>query len=224
MISTTRRASGLLALKAADAILWTLLYALLESNKKYFFRLILLFLSLHIPGVVLNAVGDLTETNNLAVPRSQLDTELGYPCTWDFQRDIPETANVNPGLLEIVDAYITLARTVGVFIWTAHVFVKRFQLKRPSGNLSRVLMNEGGLYYLSSAAVALILAVITRPNSRRADSYQILPCLQSITVLLADRLLLGLRRSQDPGTQKTLSGLVFNFDNRQSEESDVEDS
>lgn len=78
----------------------------------------------------------------------------------------------------------------GVFIWTAHVFVKRFQLKRPSGNLSRVLMNEGGLYYLSSAgttcrtscvatcvadlhpslAVALILAVITRPNSRVSAS------------------------------------------------------
>ncbi|TEB21718.1 hypothetical protein FA13DRAFT_1741653 [Coprinellus micaceus] len=136
---------------SAEATLWLCLYALLEGKRRYFWILIVLFLSFSIPILALELHNVLTQK---AVERSILDDLLGYPC------------NYEPGLYpshESVANYISFARTALALIAGLVTIVRRY--RKQNHNLIRVIKREGGFYYISALIFRFLGSISMTPGS-----------------------------------------------------------
>ncbi|TEB20086.1 hypothetical protein FA13DRAFT_1780131 [Coprinellus micaceus] len=195
----------------AEGILWVCLYALLEGRKKYFWVMILVFLGLSLPIVALDLANDLTQA---AVETSVLDHIIGYPC------------NFSPGKHpknEFIANYINLTRTIlglGAGLITIAV-----RYRKQSNNLIKVIVREGGLYYMSALVFRFLGSLSLTPGLSITDDYAVFKALRWILVMVfVDRLLLQMRSVSDPGTQAVISSLIFEkeSDGRESERSTLD--
>ncbi|KAF6743914.1 hypothetical protein DFP72DRAFT_931080 [Ephemerocybe angulata] len=187
----------------AEVVILVCLHALLGARRRYLALLISIYTSLTVTMAILGSWQDFKASR--ALPLSELDQELGYGCTWavDLSSDVVNLAAI-PG-------YINLAKAASMAILMLSVFLVRYRKK--TGTLLYILRRDSGLHIFSFIAFRLFAALVgTFQQSLGAfnipdavlggGQYTVFP-------ILACRLLLNMRKSEDPDVQKTVSSLLF---------------
>ncbi|KAF5319834.1 hypothetical protein D9611_012823 [Ephemerocybe angulata] len=137
------------------------------------------------------------------MPLSKLDQELGYGCTWegDLSPSIRKTA--------AIAGYIGLAKAASMAILMISVFLVR--RRNTTGTLLHVLRRDSGVHLFSLLALRLFAAVTTSsvellgsyniPNSSSSNERDSIVVGGQYTIIpiLACRLLLNMRKTEDPG-------------------------
>ncbi|KAF6745187.1 hypothetical protein DFP72DRAFT_1091782 [Ephemerocybe angulata] len=139
------------------------------------------------------------------MPLSKLDQELGYGCTW--------AGDLSPNTMKMtgIAGYISLAKATSMAILMLSVFLVRY--RNTTGTLLRVLRRDSGLHIFSLIALRLSSAV-TRSLQELLGFYSIpdiivVSAQNTVMPILACRLLLNMRKTGDPGVQKSISSLLF---------------
>ncbi|TEB21710.1 hypothetical protein FA13DRAFT_1799574 [Coprinellus micaceus] len=187
----------MLAGTGAEATIWLCLYALLGGKPKYMLLLVLLFLGFMVPIYVLQAI---TLYSQHAYPPDELDMALGYACAY--------TPPVHLQLRQI-SAYISFSKTVVTMAVGLVTILVRY--KKQTHSLIRVIRQEGGMYFMSALILRFLSGLRSTTSVNLNDRYYIIDGLAWLCVnVFADRLLLLLRKVDDPGTQNVVSTLMFN--------------
>ncbi|TEB21696.1 hypothetical protein FA13DRAFT_1741619 [Coprinellus micaceus] len=204
-LGTVVSVSGILARTFAEGTLWLCLYALLQGKSEFFYLLVVAFLACSIPANVLNAIDVMSQR---AVPQDTISLLLGYPCNF-LVRQRPD--------LSAIGAYISLARTSLTLVAGLATLIIRY--RNQNHNLIRVIRREGGMYYISSLVLLFLACLTSTPKSPITNAVQsetIWSLKLLFTTVFADRLLLRMKKVDDPGTQAVISSLVFDHDSDQS--------
>ncbi|KAJ3542453.1 hypothetical protein NMY22_g3507 [Coprinellus aureogranulatus] len=135
-----------------------------------------------------------------AIPLGMLDEFLGYPCAF--------TPGKHPNH-EAIAVHIVLARTSLSLAVGIATIIKRY--RKQNHNLIRVIKREGGIYYMSLLILRFFASLAATPEHFIRDDYEVLYTLRVLfTFTFADRLLLQMRKVDDPGTRRAISTLIFN--------------
>lgn len=180
-----------------EAILWIIIYALLGGRPRHLVILLGVYLAFTIPIQVLQGMAFSLED---AVPLTQLQTEMGYLCSW--------WSGTRSEQLYIYVTYLSFARTILFMTVAVATIVVRF--RKQQNALLRVITREGGLYYLSACALNFFNGLSKLSPPVIPDSYHIINHLRLIFIpVLADRLLLKMQYTDGLGTRADMSTLIF---------------
>ncbi|KAF6745201.1 hypothetical protein DFP72DRAFT_926693 [Ephemerocybe angulata] len=187
----------------AEVVILLCLHALLGARRRYLALLILIYMGLTIPVIIL--ANRLDSEVSRAIPLSELDQELGYGCTWE--------GDLSPNIvkIEVIVGYISLAKATSMAILMISVFLVRY--RNTTGTLLHVLRRDSGVHLFSLIALRLFAAV-AGSFAELLGFYNIPDAIvisgqYTISPILACRLLLNMRKSEDPGVQKSVSSLLF---------------
>ncbi|KAF6753856.1 hypothetical protein DFP72DRAFT_848787 [Ephemerocybe angulata] len=151
-----------------------------------------------------------------ALPLSQVERELGYSCTWAgvSSPDIV-LANKKAG-------YVALAKAISLYIFSV-------RYRKQTGTLFETVRRDSGIYILSFVALRLgtALAVTLRTENDLnlpgyafsmyvPDSNRMVPghssppsMFQTAIPVLACRLLVEIRKTEDPAVRTAISSILF---------------
>ncbi|KAJ3524141.1 hypothetical protein NMY22_g11133 [Coprinellus aureogranulatus] len=153
---------------------------------------------------------------NPAVPLEPLDVVFGYPCAFTLY----DRRYLHLGTIA---SYLSLGFVLATTTAGLVTLVVRYRQQR-NGLLS-VIRREGGLYLVSSLILKVFLAVHATPHTNLADDYQVLWGLTWILGnIFALRMLLLLRKIDDPGTRAVISSIAFDVTVEEDQESTAFDS
>ncbi|KAJ3536758.1 hypothetical protein NMY22_g5893 [Coprinellus aureogranulatus] len=131
-----------------------------------------------------------------------VDAYLGWPCAFSL-------ADSAYGHLYSAAMYLSTARALIAIMLGLVTFIVRY--RRQQNRILRVIIREGGLYLASTLVLKLIMALSMTPKVTIKDDYEILWGLNRVFGnVFAERLLLSLRKVDDPGTRAVISSLAFN--------------
>ncbi|TEB22539.1 hypothetical protein FA13DRAFT_1740935, partial [Coprinellus micaceus] len=192
----------------ADVTLGLCVSALLQLGRKQLLAVVTLFWSLPVVYLVIQLI---CYSQVTVAPLSRLDQELGYPCSTISGDEV--LANLPGGSLAIL-SYLNFARAM-VFVVLAIVtlVVRR---RRYRGALTGAVIRDGTLYYIASAAIRLLYAVVNTPALFSADAALASPIQSLVTVLsavvipiLAQGFLLRIRTIDTLGSTSLASKILF---------------
>ncbi|KAJ3527329.1 hypothetical protein NMY22_g9828 [Coprinellus aureogranulatus] len=198
------------------ATLWLFLYALLECKPKYFPIVISTLLAYTVSKEVLDGMYIYSQKCEIlsdgiieqfrlkhslsAVPLEPLDVVLGYPCAFTLPARRYVHLTVGGSCLSL--AYVLVTTMVGLV-----TLFMRYRKQR--NGLLAVIRREGGFYLISSLILKVLVAAAQTPHSKLQDSYQVLYGLWLLGNIFALRMLLLLRKIEDPGTRAVVSSIAF---------------
>ncbi|KAF6756060.1 hypothetical protein DFP72DRAFT_1066885 [Ephemerocybe angulata] len=179
------------------------LHALLGARRWYLALLILIYTGLTIAPSIVGNWWDVEGSRT--TPLSELDRELGYGCTWAGD----QSPHARKGL--VIAGYINLAKATSMAILMLSVFFAR--RRTTAGTLLHVLRRDSGVHLFSLIASRLFFAM-TNSFPKLLGFYSIPYIIASdaqntVVPILACRLLLNMRKTEDPGVQKSVSSLLF---------------
>ncbi|KAF6756061.1 hypothetical protein DFP72DRAFT_1117460 [Ephemerocybe angulata] len=190
-------------LYGAEVAILLCLHALLGARRRYLALLVLIYTGLTIPVIILG--NRLDSEVSRTMPLSKLDEELGYGCTWadDF--------SPNSMKMAVLAGYISLAKATAMAILMLSVFLVRY--RKTTGTLLHVLRRDSGVHLFSLIALRLFAAV-TNSFVELLGFYNIpdtiaIDAQHTVMPILACRLLLNMRKTEDPSVQKSVSSLLF---------------
>ncbi|TEB28643.1 hypothetical protein FA13DRAFT_1793810 [Coprinellus micaceus] len=199
---------------ACNFLLGLCLSALLQAKIVVFLTIMTLCLALPFISTVLEVVGSIQYPGKSWQPRSVIVSlrELGYTCyVLSYQEKAAHTiAFIGDGVrVHLSLAAIALLNIIGVV-----TLVVRY--KAQAGRLLQVVRRDGSIYYLSVLAIRLAFAIIhsyaSLPTSRLEHSPGIMCLYTAADVLipiLAERLLVNMRKVDYVGTEPVASRLLF---------------
>ncbi|KAF6743902.1 hypothetical protein DFP72DRAFT_931052 [Ephemerocybe angulata] len=194
---------GRVTIYGAEVVILLCLHALLGARRRYLALMILIYTGSTIAAIILSSRWD--SEGSRTIPRSKLDQELGYGCTW---AGAPSSDAIKLGTIA---GYINLGKVTSVAILMLSVFLVRY--RSTTGTLLHVLRRDSGVHIFSLTALRLTSAVIG--NLQESLGFYNIPTAilnsgqYAVIPILACRLLLNMRKSEDPGVQKTVSSLLF---------------
>ncbi|KAJ3530831.1 hypothetical protein NMY22_g8412 [Coprinellus aureogranulatus] len=142
-----------------------------------------------------------------AKPLSELDKELGYTCYGPSPRRWPTAIGLD------IRRYASFAATTVLLVLAVICVVVRY--KGHSGRLVNIIRRDGGLYYLAVAGVRFTQSIMDTPTITRArplsnEGLMVLDGMSNIIVpILAQRLMINLRKADYIGSQPMASKLLF---------------
>ncbi|KAF6750164.1 hypothetical protein DFP72DRAFT_1173033 [Ephemerocybe angulata] len=140
-----------------------------------------------------------------ALPLSQIDRELGYACTW-LPVSSPEIIMGNK-----IGGFISLAKAILLAALALFIFSVRYRSQ--TGTLIQTIRRDSGIWIVSFVAIRLgnsltLVFRIGRPGSDNLT--HVFALLSRIAVpVLACRLLLDIRKTEDPIVRTTVSSILF---------------
>ncbi|KAJ3509491.1 hypothetical protein NMY22_g16270 [Coprinellus aureogranulatus] len=142
-----------------------------------------------------------------AKPLSELDKELGYTCYGPSPRRWPTAIGLD------IRRYASFAATTVLLVLAVICVVVRY--KGHSGRLVNIIRRDGGLYYLAVAGVRFTQSIMDTPTITQArplsnEGLMVLDGMSNIIVpILAQRLMINLRKVDYIGSQPMASKLLF---------------
>ncbi|KAF6756982.1 hypothetical protein DFP72DRAFT_1168702 [Ephemerocybe angulata] len=205
---------------ASEVVVLLCLYALLGAKRRYLTILMALYLGLTVGGVApqikyLSAV-------STALPNPELFRELGYACNMSEEL----SSEAVRGL--IIAGYIVFSKGAAMAVLAIVVFYARYRSRASS--LLHVIRRDGGIYIISLTVIRLGGAIITAFQLKLGTSnipIQVIAGIRQLAApIFAYRLLLNMRRTEDPGIRSVVSSILFDPPkiSTQSESFTVEDS
>ncbi|KAF6746358.1 hypothetical protein DFP72DRAFT_1076384 [Ephemerocybe angulata] len=193
-----------IAMAAAEATLWLCLFALLEGKRRYLILMATAFLAFIIPVQVLQGIFTMELR---AIPPSELYMSRRYAC--EFADPSPRTIGYM-----VVATFIVLARTTAILIVAVITLIVRY--RKQNNSLLNVIRREGGFYYMFAFLLNFIGAMIRTPTFPLKDNYGFMSGYCTFFIF-ADRLLLNMQRTNDPGTQEIVTTILFGGDKLESQ-------
>ncbi|KAJ3522075.1 hypothetical protein NMY22_g12042 [Coprinellus aureogranulatus] len=194
---------------SCDATLALCLGALLQAKRLYLVGIMMIAVGPRIIGSIFIVVGDIQYP---AEPVSDLLKELGYPCYAPSAEQWRKLAIIYIGL--DVRSYVNFATTAVLFLLAGAALVVHY--KGNEGRLVRVLRRDGGLYYIALAGIRFGQAITRTPAILAISQLDSNPGLVLIDTLnniaipiLAQRLMINLRKADYMGSQPIASKLLF---------------
>ncbi|KAF6741886.1 hypothetical protein DFP72DRAFT_227191 [Ephemerocybe angulata] len=198
---------------AFEVALLLCLYALLGASQICLTLIIATYAGFTLATTILQ-IGYFGEASRM-VPISQIDRELGYACTWE--------GKVSPKAARryAMAGYITLVKSIAISALALFIFFVRYRKHR--GTLLQVVRRDSGIYILSLSALRLGSAITGThsPTLSQANSIgdSVLDGLANIAMpILTCRLLLNMRKSEDPVVHTMVSSILFDFNPPQGDE------
>ncbi|KAJ3512897.1 hypothetical protein NMY22_g15201 [Coprinellus aureogranulatus] len=201
-------ASYKLVIVATDASLGLCLCALLGARSSLFSVIMLICTGYPIVGMIFAVAGDIQLPSE---PITPLDQELGYPCY------LPEPSGFSGTLRGLgidVRQYVNFAFTILLLALAIATLVIRY--RHHNGRLIQVIRRDGVLYYFTVTAIRFAIALMYTPSVIPAEERESSPAIvfalgfqDTCVPILAQRLLLNLRKVEYPGTRPIASALLF---------------
>ncbi|KAF6757878.1 hypothetical protein DFP72DRAFT_889252 [Ephemerocybe angulata] len=187
---------------ASDLVLILCLHALLGAKRRYLALLVASLTAFTLGEIIPQAA--YIEQGSRASPIDPLDEGLGYACTygWAF------TAEARQG--DKVAIHLAVAQAAWMSALAVTILYMRFRRTR-RGALTKILWRDGGLYFLSVTAIRLGISITVALKPRKYNIPNAINSgLQTVVIpVLACRLLLNMRKSEDPGVCTAVSSLLF---------------
>ncbi|KAF5320467.1 hypothetical protein D9611_010774 [Ephemerocybe angulata] len=187
---------------ASDLVLILCLHALLGAKRRYLALLVASLTAFTLGEIIPQAA--YIEQGSRASPIDPLDEGLGYACTygWAF------TAEARRG--DKVAIHLAVAQAAWMSALAVTILYMRFRRTR-GGALTKILWRDGGLYFLSVTAIRLGISITVALKPRKYNIPNAINSgLQTVVIpVLACRLLLNMRKSEDPGVCTAVSSLLF---------------
>ncbi|KAF6741806.1 hypothetical protein DFP72DRAFT_1054672 [Ephemerocybe angulata] len=187
---------------ASDLVLILCLHALLGAKRRYLALLVASLTAFTLGEIIPQAA--YIEQGSRASPIDPLDEGLGYACTygWAF------TAEARRG--DKVAIYLAVGQAAWMSALAVTILYVRFRQTR-GGALTKILWRDGGLYFLSVTAIRLGISITVALKPRKYNIPNAINSgLQTVVIpVLACRLLLNMRKSEDPGVCTAVSSLLF---------------
>ncbi|KAF6753897.1 hypothetical protein DFP72DRAFT_1046393 [Ephemerocybe angulata] len=203
---------------ASELALLLCLHALLGAKTRYLVLMLVAFTGATV-GVYVPQLKYYEEASRIwgaALPASQLDQDLGYACTWE------DAISTEAEERMIIGGYISFSGAICISVLALGIFYLRYRSQK--GSLVKVIRRDGGVYVFSLTAIRLGYTIIDIFKPRLSIYYiadSVLQRLQYVGVpLLACRLLLNMRRTEDPGVRSIVSTILFGPMNPDSESQD----
>ncbi|KAF5320599.1 hypothetical protein D9611_013731 [Ephemerocybe angulata] len=182
---------------ASEVALLICLFALLNARRLYVGLLVAVYTAMTLG----DSIPSLRygEYLSRALPLSQVERELGYSCTWAgiSSPDIV-LANKKAG-------YVALAKAISLYIFSV-------RYRKQTGTLFETVRRDSGIYILSFVALRLgtALAVTLRTeNDLNLPGYAFSIMFQTAIPVLACRLLVEIRKTEDPAVRTAISSILF---------------
>ncbi|KAJ3540892.1 hypothetical protein NMY22_g4110 [Coprinellus aureogranulatus] len=150
-----------------------------------------------------------------AQPLTQVDRELGYPC---YVPSNEEWARATVSELGMdVRRYISFASTAAMLLLAVVTLIMRY--RGHAGRLVRVLRRDDGIYYIAVAGIRFGQAIHNKhtcytgaeqKGHKRMGSNRIIERANfTVVPILAQRLMINLRRADYMGSEPVASKLLF---------------
>ncbi|KAJ3544965.1 hypothetical protein NMY22_g2613 [Coprinellus aureogranulatus] len=193
--------------------LWLFLYALLECKPNYFPLVLLVLLAFIVSRYALDGMYVFSQKS---VPLEPLDVVFGYPCAFTLY----DRRYLHLGTIA---SYLSLGFVLATTAVGLVSLVVRY--RRQQNGLLGVIRREGGVYLVSSLILKVFLAVHATPHTNLPDDYQVLWGLTWVFGnIFSLRMLLLLRKIDDPGTRAVISSIAFDVTVEEDQESTAFDS
>ncbi|KAJ3545572.1 hypothetical protein NMY22_g2378 [Coprinellus aureogranulatus] len=173
---------------------------------------VLILVLCSVPSIITNLFNIVAVLQYPAEPTPDILAEMGYPCyvpaneLW-MQRTVA-------GIGRDVRRYVTFATTAVLLLLAAATLIVRY--KGRSGRVVHVLRRDGGIHYVSLAGLRFVQAVVNTPAILSAEQWGTNPAAilfqvsdAVITPILAQRLMINLRKVDYMGSQPMASKLLF---------------
>ncbi|KAJ3546852.1 hypothetical protein NMY22_g1886 [Coprinellus aureogranulatus] len=213
---------------SCDAALALCLGALLQVKGWYLSGIMMISIGPRIVASIFNLIGNIQYPGAVqchiqacishlpmlhsAEPVSDLDKELGYPCYLPSPEQWVKLTIAYIG--HDIRFYITFATTAVLLLLAGAALVVRY--KGHKGHLVQVLRRDGGLYYIVLAGIRLAGAMTRTPaimSLSQLDSNPGVIVLDAssfvVVPILAQRLMINLRKADYMGSQPIASTLLF---------------
>ncbi|KAJ3524179.1 hypothetical protein NMY22_g11119 [Coprinellus aureogranulatus] len=179
------------------------LCAILRAKLVLFIVVMLLATGMTIVGMVFAVVSDIAFP---ATPATPFDKELGYSCYFPSDEEWAEATFIEVG--RDIRGYVLFATTSFAALITRY--------REYNGRLFKVLRRDGGIYYITLSAWTFVVALLNTPSIGKVENLTTNPlyvfvnqATYFLTPILAQRLMINMRRIDCLGSQPLASNLIF---------------
>ncbi|KAF6761012.1 hypothetical protein DFP72DRAFT_1062725 [Ephemerocybe angulata] len=208
-IAAARKISNI----SSELVLLLCLHALLGAKWRHLVIMVAVYLGLATASSIMSA--EYTTYTLRAVPLTQLDHELGYACSWVGSVPAHFMRGYN------IAAYISFANSAYLALLTLVILYVRY--RGQTGFLIQTIRRDGGLYVFVFIVIRLLSAIAAAFHLNLGYYNYLLNVIGHLQTwglpILACRLLLNLRRTDDPDMRTRISTIIFD---RKSQDDDDE--
>ncbi|KAF6741653.1 hypothetical protein DFP72DRAFT_1083335 [Ephemerocybe angulata] len=202
------------ALIVSEIVVLVCLHALLGTRYRHLALIMIVYVGLTV-GIYVPQFNYIVATNK-AGPVDQFHQELGYACGGG-------TPDITDPMMHgvVVAGYVGLAKGICMFLFALAVLISRRM--HHGGSLMISIRRDSGVYIVSLALIRLGSA-ITNAFHLRLGFENVPGTLQRIAIpMIASRLLLNMRKTEDPGVRSVVSTILFDTPRSENSESQLEE-